>query len=306
MGKCVLLMAAFMAALALAGTADAGTFPGRNGRIAFTANVGPRSEVFTMRANGHDRRQLTNEAAGAADPNWTADGKQLVYARSDGLASLIGAGGGPPAIVTAQEPISDPSISPDGKRLAFTVNGDGLFDGPSIYVMNLDGSGLQRLASGSGPQWSPDGNWIAYVSVPADTGCSDVRLMQPDGSTNHPVAEGQPDAAGICHGGGDVPSFSPDSKRVLFVAHGIKTPHSQNGTDLYTVSIHGGTRKRLTRDDLVEGSPVFSPSGKLIVFAATGGRGRQNGTFIISAAGKHRRRIAPPLAGLSWQPLPAG
>ena len=306
MGRCVLPVAALVAALAVAGAAEAGTFPGRNGRIAFTANLGTRSQVFTMRADGRDRRQLSNEAAGAADPDWTADGRQLVYARSDGLASLIGVSGGLAATVTTQEPISDPSISPDGKRLTLTVNGDGLFDGPSVYVVNLDGSGLQRLASGSSPQWSPDGNWLAYVSVPADTGCSDVRLMQPDGSTNHPVAQGQPDASGVCHGGGDAPSFSPDSKRVLYVAHGIRTPHQRNGTDLFTVSIHGGTHKRLTRDDLVEASPAFSPNGKLVVFAAVGGRGRQNGVFTISAAGKHRRRIAPPHAGLSWQPLPGG
>lgn len=306
MGRSVLLVAAVVAALAFAGVADAGTFPGRNGRIAFTANVGPRSQVFTMRANGRDRRQLTNEAAGAADPDWTSNGKQLVYARSDGPAAFIGASGGTPTTLSTQEPISDPAISPDGKRLVFTVNGDGLFDGPSIYVVNIDGTGLQRLANGSGPQWSRDGNWIAYVSVPADTGCSDVRLMQPDGSTNHPVAEGQPDAAGICHGGGDAPSFSPNGKRVLYVARGIKTPHQQNGTDLYTVSIHGGTRKRLTNDDLVEATPAFSPDGKKIVFEATGGSGRQNGTFTITAGGKHRHRIAPPHAGLSWQPLPAG
>jgi Tol biopolymer transport system component len=306
MGRCVPLIAGLVLSLALAASAYAGTFPGRNGRIAFTANVGDRSQVFTMNSKGHDVRQLSNEAAGAADPDWAPGGAELLYARSDGLASLIAATGALSATVTTQEPISDPAISPDGKRLVFTVNGDGLTDGPSIYVANVDGTGLQRLAPGSNPDWSADGAWIAYVSVPADTGCSGVRLMAPDGSDDHPVAQGLPDASGACRDGATEPSFSPDSKRVLYVATDIKTPHKQNGTDLYTVSIHGGAHKRLTKDDLNEAYPVFSPSGKRVLFSASGGRGRQNGTFTISAAGKHRHRIGPPLGGLSWQPLPAG
>jgi len=306
MGRCVLFAAALAAAMTFAGSAYAGTFPGRDGRIAFTAQAGPRTQVFTMNANGGNVRQLSNEAAGAADPDWSSGGNQLVYARSDGMATLMGSAGNLVATVSTQEPISDAAISPDGKRLVFTVNGDGLYDGPSIYVANTDGSGLQRLAPGSNPQWSPDGNWIAYVSIPADTGCSGVRLMQPDGSTNHPVQQGKPDAKGVCHDGAEAPSFSPDSKRVLYVATGIKTPHQQDGSDLYTVSIHGGAHRRLTRDGLDEASPAFSPDGKSVVFEATGGRGRQDGTFAISASGKHRHRIGPPHAGLSWQPLPAG
>lgn len=305
MGRGVPIAVAFLAALTVAGAAHAATFPGRNGRIAFTAQVGSQSQVFTMRTNGTGVRQLSHEAAGAADPDWLPGGSQLVYARSDGLATLMGAGGNLVGTITTEEPISDPAMSQDGKRLVFTVNGDGLFDGPSIYTANADGTGLQRLASGSNPQWSPDGHWIAYVSVPADTGCSGVRLMEPDGSNNHGVAQGLP-VNGVCRDGAEAPSFSPNSRRVLYVANGIKTPHKQNGSDLYTVSIHGGAHRRLTRDDLTEASPVFAPNGKSVLFSATGGRGRQNGTFVISASGKHRHRIGPPRVGLSWQPLPAG
>jgi len=305
MGRCVLSAAAFLAAMTVAGAAHADTFPGRNGRIAFTAQVGSQSQVFTMRTNGTGVRQLSHEAAGAADPDWLPGGSQLVYARSDGLAALMGAGGNLVGTIKTEEPISDPAMSQDGKRLVFTVNGDGLFDGPSIYTANGDGTGLLRLASGSNPQWSPDGHWIAYVSVPADTGCSGVRLMEPDGSNDHAVAQGLP-VNGVCRDGAEAPSFSPDSRRVLYVANGIKTPHKQNGSDLYTVSIHGGAHKRLTRDDLDEASPVFAPSGRSVLFSATGGHGRQNGTFVISASGKHRHRIGPPRVGLSWQPLPAG
>jgi len=305
MGRCALIAADFAASFVVAGAASAATVHGRNGRIAFTAQVGSQTQVFTMRSNGTGARQLSHEAAGAADPDWLPGGRQLVYARSDGLATLMGAGGNIIGTIKTDEPISDPAMSPDGKRLVFTVTSDGLYDGPSIYTADANGNGLQRLASGSDPQWSPDGHWIAYVSVPADTGCSGVRLMEPDGSNDHAVAQGAPVNA-VCHDGAVAPSFSPDSRRVLYVAIGIKTPHKQNGSDLYTVSIHGGAHKRLTRDDLSEANPVFAPNGKSVLFSATGGHGRQNGTFLISASGKHRRRIGPPHVGLSWQPLPAG
>jgi Tol biopolymer transport system component len=145
----------------------------------------------------------------------------------------------------------------------------------------------------------------AHRVIPA-TGCSGVRLVRPDGSEDHAVAQGLPQTGGVCRDGAEAPSFSPDSKRVLYIATNIKTPHKQNGTDLYTVSIHGGAHKRLTRDDLIEASPVSSPNGKSVLFETTGGRGRQNGTFVISASGKRRHRIGPPRDALSWQPLPAG
>ena len=54
--------------------------------------------------------------------------------------------------------------SPDGTRLAF-------YRGPSgdrdIFVINVDGTGLERLTDGGdnlGPTWSPDGNWIVLRS----------------------------------------------------------------------------------------------------------------------------------------------
>jgi len=195
MGRCIVFAIASAVALVFAATAQAGTFRGHNGRIAFMAN----GQVFSMRTDGSARRQLTHDGAGAADPDWSATGGLLVYARSDGLVSFVSSTGTLRATMSTQEPISDPAFSPDGRRLVFTVNGDGLFDGPSIYVANVDGTQLQRLGPGSSPQWSPDGNWIAYVSIPADTGCSGVRLMQPDGSVDHPVAEPRTGPNGTCH-----------------------------------------------------------------------------------------------------------
>lgn len=300
MGRCVLPAAVLAAAsMLVAGAAQAGTFAGRNGLVTFSAPVAGLNQVFTMKPNGQGVRQVTHDPLGASQPDWTSDGRNLVYGRSDGRAAF-GAG-----TMFSDEPIGDPSVSPDGKLVAFTTN-DGVYDGPSIYLGRVDGSGQQRLVSGSKPAWSNDGNWIAYVSVPADTGCPGVRLVRPDGSDNHAVAAGQPDAHHICRGGGNDPSFSPDSRTVVFVATGVHAGRSSSASDIFTVSIHGGKRKRLTNDALTETTPVYSPDGRLIVFATGGGKGRRNGTWTISASGKHRSRIGPPRGALSWQPLPAG
>lgn len=54
------------------------------------------------------------------------------------------------------------SLSPDGRKLAFSRWGP---DGEHVLVMNTDGSGLTRLtteAGGDSPRWSPDGTRIAF------------------------------------------------------------------------------------------------------------------------------------------------
>jgi dipeptidyl aminopeptidase/acylaminoacyl peptidase len=71
--------------------------------------------------------------------------------------------------------VSDPHISPDGKRVVFTVTESFLKEGKTnteLYVMNVDGSGLRRMtdnpASDANPRWSPDGSSILFTSTRKD------------------------------------------------------------------------------------------------------------------------------------------
>ncbi len=68
--------------------------------------------------------------------------------------------------------VSDPQISPDGKRVVFVVTSYNLKEGSSnsdLYLMNVDGTDLRRLTFHSAadyhPRWSKDGKKILFVST---------------------------------------------------------------------------------------------------------------------------------------------
>ena len=64
----------------------------------------------------------------------------------------------------------DPVWSPNGQKIAFSSDRDGL---TRIYTMNRDGSEVQRLTNlqdllESDPAWSPNGKWIVFNAVTTD------------------------------------------------------------------------------------------------------------------------------------------
>src|SRR5262245_41372864 len=71
--------------------------------------------------------------------------------------------------------VENPEISPDGKRVAFTVREDTLETGKSntdVYVMNIDGTNIRRMtsdpAADTSPKWSHDGKAILFISTRKD------------------------------------------------------------------------------------------------------------------------------------------
>jgi WD40 repeat protein len=172
--RLTLAAAAFVAALAVVPQALA-TYPGHNGLITFSANTGSGSQLYTVRANGNDLRQVAPLLAGdAINPDWSPDGRTIAFELDTDVSAdveLIRPDGGGLVNLTAGVCCSgQPSFTPDGKQIVFERFDLNTFD-DGIWIMNADGSNQRPLIDpwpdGTGfatdPNVSPDGTTLSFV-----------------------------------------------------------------------------------------------------------------------------------------------
>ena len=135
-----------------------------NGReIAFTSDRGGRPQIYVMSADGSNVRRLTFEGTYNAAPAWSPRGDWIVYVchlpkMGFKLCRMTPDGQQRVQITSGpQNEIDDsPSWAPDGRHLVFSSTRGGK---SHIFMVNMDGTGLEQLTSGgrhhSSPSWSP-------------------------------------------------------------------------------------------------------------------------------------------------------
>jgi Tol biopolymer transport system component len=149
--------------------------------LAFAAKRGGQDDLVIVDPHRNRIvRRIQLDLNGALTPAWSPDGSQLVFVGLDGGLSdlfLVNADGtGVRRLTNDKYAEMHPAWSPDGRTIAFTTDRGpetdfdrltygnyrvGLLDIASGRVTLPEGMGLGKNAS---PQWSPEGNVIAFVS----------------------------------------------------------------------------------------------------------------------------------------------
>lgn len=140
-----------------------------SGRLAMVGNQTGHKEIYLVDADGFNPRAITRDANINVGPNWSRDGRRLVYTSfRSGFPDLYIHDVRAPSrqVVSRYSGLNTGgAFSPDGQFLAMVLSKDA---NPELYIKNLSGSGLTRLTQTKGaeasPTWSPDGSQIAYVS----------------------------------------------------------------------------------------------------------------------------------------------
>jgi TolB protein len=142
-----------------------------------------------------------------------------------------------------------PSFSPDGSHITFNSDRGGA---QQIYVMNADGSNVQRISFGEGryatPVWSPRGDLIAFTKMLR--GSFYIGVMRPDGSGERILTESFRDEG---------PTWAPNGRVIVFFR---ETPSRRDGSGgssrIWSVDLTGyNERPILTPGDASD--PAWSP-----------------------------------------------
>jgi len=111
-------------------------------------------DLFVIGVDGTMHKQLTSSTANESAPEWSPDGRKIAFVRGQGNDSeihVVGADGSSPSRLTDNDDRDqDPAWSPDGGKIAFVSDRDrsGTTNGLDAYVMNANGSGVERLTIG--------------------------------------------------------------------------------------------------------------------------------------------------------------
>ena len=129
---------------------------------------------------------------------------------------------------------NDPTWSPDGKRIAFTLFG-------SIWAVDAQGGEATQISSSAGyhahPAWSPKGDWIAFINgnVPAGTLpniAGRLAIVNTSTGQERDVASRQTTAG--------TPTWSPDGAKI---AVGLNVPDA--GALLHVIDVSSGSLQPL-------------------------------------------------------------
>ena len=129
-----------------------------------------------MQAGAAEPQRLTHDGLFKQRPAWSPDGKQLVFARHQGVTIFLyqmAIGGAATRLTDRKDPEYDAVWSPDGKRLAFSFVKVSPNQGDvEVYTVAVDGTDLKpvavtgpQLSHEESPTWSPDGKSIAYSTT---------------------------------------------------------------------------------------------------------------------------------------------
>ncbi len=184
------------------------------------------SVIYTLPVQGGTPKQIT-PVGPSYWHGWSPDDQWITYcAERNGnydVYKMPSRGGEEIRLTTAGGLDDGPEYSPDGKYIYFNSTRTGSMQ---IWRMKPDGSDQQQVTSDRFQNWfahpSPDGKQLIMISyppeVPAESHPHNQRVLL----RTMPIDGKEPTVAAILYGGQgtlNVPSWSPDSKKVAFVSY---------------------------------------------------------------------------------------
>ena len=229
------------------------TIPAARDFVPYRDYIGSNLEILDV-ASG-DATIVHQYRGSFQAPNWTRDGKALIYAQEGRLYRFDLAYRAVTAINTgfAIHNNNDHVLSFDGRMLAISHHAVEDSGASIVYTVPATGGTPHRVTA-KGPSylhgWSPDGRWLVYVGE--RNGDFDIYKS--------PAAGGEEIRLTSSPGLDDGPEFTPDGAFIYF--NSVRSGRMQ----IWRMRPDGSGQEQITNDGFQNWFPHISPDGRWIVF----------------------------------------
>ena len=228
------------------------TVPARDDFVPYREYIGSNLEILDVESG--TRKVIYTVKDSLQAPNWTPDGKALIYNRNGRLYRFDLRKNAPAEINTdfAVNNNNDHVLSFDGKRMGISHHSKDDNNQSVIYVLPSGGGTPQRITAKSPSYlhgWSPDGKWLVYtggrnnnydIYKISSAGGDEIRLTDSEALD-------------------DGSEFSPDGKYIYFNS-------TRSGLmQIWRMNADGSDQRQITDDDFNNWFPHVSPDGKSIM-----------------------------------------
>jgi len=219
-------------------------------------------DIFLVRTAGGQPKRLTFDNVLINGMDWTPDGACIVFSSerlgTSRLWKVPASGGQPEPLTVGQGGAFWPSLSRDGRRLAYALADT------NVNIWRYDVSRMAGRSSpptklvastymNRGPQYSPDGKRIAFLS--SRSASWEIWVCNSDSSNPRQSTYFRSHYPGV-------PRWSPDGRQIVF------DYNPEGHGEIYVMSTEGGQPRRLTTDVSSNAFPSWSLEGKWIYFAS--------------------------------------
>jgi dipeptidyl aminopeptidase/acylaminoacyl peptidase len=218
-----------------------------------------QNHVWIVSASGGMPKKITSFTTRAESPRWMPDGYHLlvVVERDERQRILMTDvdGSWPQPISQGPGHDYDPQASPDGRYVVYTHTPLDDLDRSDIMLADVENGSIRKLAGTpeiecTSPQWSPDSQWIAYLSE--KSGYFELYLIHVESGEEHQLTHLECDL-------GDI-AWSHDGSRIAC------TVNKRGALNLAMVEVENGQVDCLRKEPGVHMLPQWSPDDRSIIF----------------------------------------
>ena len=220
------------------------------------------TQIYTIKIDGSDLKQITSGTASSSSPRWSPDGERLAFTTGGQIWTMEPDGDDRKQVTRVSTGAGNPVWSPDGKWIAFSsdvypeCNSDDCNKAEDARVESskVQAKVAERLLFKHWNEWR-------------DRKRTHVLVVSSSGGVATDLTPGDFDAPPYGASTGVDYAFSPDSREIAFLKNPDRVEAISTNSDIFVASIAEKTQKNITAANRgYDAAPVYTRDGKYIIY----------------------------------------